>query len=233
MGSAQPQNLQMKDSVSAAREYYNQYAGSPAEWYMTARGLGEVAPRLKIGYVGSAITGHERQTGWLAIPYLRPAGGEHGVATIRFRCIADECVRDEDGEFLAPLRKENHEGHGKYKSLPGDHPRLYNTAALIQPSPYIALSEGEFDSAASLVAEVPCVGTQGTSAWRGHFDPAFYGYEVVFIIADNDGPGIDAAEKRAAQMPNGKVIVLGEAGTDINSFIYVNGAEAYRKRLGL
>ncbi|MGJ3559610.1 hypothetical protein ACR6C2_16690 [Streptomyces sp. INA 01156] len=27
------------------------------------------------------------------------AGGPHGTATIRFRCIADECVRDEDGDF--------------------------------------------------------------------------------------------------------------------------------------
>ncbi|MET8702714.1 toprim domain-containing protein [Kitasatospora sp. NPDC004723] len=169
----------------------------------------------------------------LVIPYARPAGGEHGVATLRFRCIADECVKDEAGEYLAPDRKENHQGHGKYQSLPGDHPRLYNTSALIVPSPYIALSEGEFDAQASELAGVPCIAAQGTSAWRAHFNPALAGYEVVFIVADNDEPGIVAADKRAAELPNGKVIILGDQGSDINSFIHSQGTEAYRKALGL
>ncbi|MGW2539336.1 toprim domain-containing protein [Kitasatospora sp. NPDC001574] len=200
---------------------------------MDARGLGEVASRFGIGYVGSARTGHERSRGMLVIPYARPAGGDHGVATLRFRCIADECVKDEAGEYLAPDRKENHRGHGKYQSLPGDHPRLYNTAALITPSPYIALSEGEFDTQASELAGVPCIAAQGTSAWRPHFNPALAGYEVVFIVADNDEPGIAAADKRAAELPNGKVIILGGEGSDINSFVHSQGAAAYRKALGL
>ncbi|WP_353962742.1 toprim domain-containing protein [Kitasatospora purpeofusca] len=200
---------------------------------MNARGLGEAASKFGVGYVGSARTGHERSRGMLVIPYFRPAGGDHGVATLRFRCIADECVRDENGEYLAPGRKENHQGHGKYQSLPGDHPRLYNTPALIVPSPYIALSEGEFDTQASELAGVPCVGAQGTSAWRPYFDPALAGYEIVFIIADNDAPGIAAADKRASELPNGKVIILGDEGSDINSFVHSQGAAAYRKALGL
>jgi hypothetical protein len=222
----------MADSVEAAKEYFSQYEGSPAEAYMNARGLGQAASRFGIGYVGSARTGDERMTGMLAIPYFRPAGGEHAVATIRYRCIADECVKDENGQYYAPTRKEHHQGHGKYRSLPGDHPRLYNTAALIKPTPYIALSEGEFDAAASELADVPCAGTQGTSAWLPYFDPAFVGFDAVFIIADDDEPGIAAADKRAAEMPNGKVIVLGD-GHDINSFIHTHGVSEYRKRLGL
>ncbi|MFB8199410.1 toprim domain-containing protein [Kitasatospora purpeofusca] len=223
----------MPGSVEAARDYRDQYKGSPAEKYMDARGLGEVAARFGVGYVGSARTGHERSRGMLVIPYTRPAGGGHGVATLRFRCIADGCVRGENGEYLAPSRKENHQGHGKYQSLPGDHPRLYNTGALIVSSPYIALSEGEFDAQASEMAGVPCVAAQGTSAWRPHFNPALAGYETVFIIADNDEPGIAAADKRAAELPNGKVIILGNEGSDINSFVHSQGAGAYRKALGL
>lgn len=221
----------MKGSPEAAKAYYAQYKGSPAESYLNARGLGEVASRFGMGYVGSALTGHERSTGMLAIPYLRPAGSEF-VATVRFRCIADKCVKDEDGKYYAPTRKEQHDGHGKYQSLPGDHPRLYNTSALIEPSPYIALSEGEFDTQASEAAGVPCVGKQGTSAWRDYFFPALVGFEVVFIIADGDEPGIKAADKLAAEMPNGKVVILGD-GYDINSFTHTQGIDAYRKKLGL
>ncbi|OKH96601.1 topoisomerase [Streptomyces uncialis] len=168
----------------------------------------------------------------LSIPYFRPAGGDFAVATIRFRCIADRCVKDADGNYLAPNAKENHVGHGKYRSLPGDGPRLYNTAALIRSTPYIALSEGEFDTQASELAEVPCAGRQGTSAWKDHFEPPFAGYEVVFIIADDDEAGLASADRLAATMRNGKPIILG-GGHDINSFVHTHGAEAYRKKLGL
>ncbi|WP_435820673.1 topoisomerase [Kitasatospora cineracea] len=197
---------------------------------MNARGLGPVAIRFGVGYVGSALIGHERLTGMLAIPYQRPAGGEHGVATVRYRCIQDECVKDEAGNYLAPTAKERHEKHGKYQSLPGDHPRLYNTPALIRQSPYIALTEGEFDAQASELAEVPAVGTQGTGAWMPYFEPAFVGYERVLILADPDEAGLKAADKRAAAMPNARVVCLGQ---DVNSFIHTHGVGEYRKRLGL
>ncbi|MFJ8041189.1 toprim domain-containing protein [Kitasatospora sp. NPDC096147] len=197
---------------------------------MNARGLGKAASKFGLGYVRSGRTGHEHLTGMLVIPYLRPAGGEHGTATLRFRCIRDECVRDEQGEYLAPTRKERHDGHGKYRSLPGDYPRLFNTPALITGTPHMALSEGEFDAMASEVAGVPCVGSQGTGAWKPHFKPALVGYERVFIIADPDPAGLQAAEKRAADLPNSVVINL---GSDINSFVHAKGADAYRKRLGL
>src|SRR5690606_39322749 len=62
------------------------------------------------------------------------AGGPHMVATVRFRCIRDECVKDSDGQyFFLKGEKEQHQEHGKYQSLPGDRPRLYNTGALISP----------------------------------------------------------------------------------------------------
>jgi DNA primase len=221
----------MAGCSGAARAYFDQYKGSPAQAYMEARGLGAAAEKFGIGFVGSARTGHEHLAGFLAIPYLRPARGGHGVATIRFRCIADECVKDESGCYLAPAAKETHRDHGKYRSLPGDHPRIYNTAPLVSASRYVALSEGEFDTQASDLAGVPCAAIQGTSAWRDHFAPAFAGFEIVFIVADDDPPGIAAAEKRAAEIPAGRVIVLG-GGHDINSFVHTHGVGAYRKRLG-
>lgn len=232
MASDKPKIGHMSGSVEAARTYHQQYKGSPAEEYIRARGLGDVADRFGLGFVGSALTGHEQRAGSLVLPYLRPAKGPHGVATIRFRCIADECVRDENGNYLAPSEKENHRGHGKYLTLPGDQPRLFNTKALITDSPFIVITEGEFDAMVWESVGVPAIAYQGTSTWRDHFLPALMGFETVYIIADGDKPGIEAAEKLAASLPNAKVIVLGD-GHDSNSFLHEYGAAALRERIGL
>ncbi|MFJ8699441.1 toprim domain-containing protein [Streptomyces ardesiacus] len=199
---------------------------------MAARGLGDVAEKFGLGYVGSALTGHEQRSGMLVLPYLRPAGGPHGTATIRFRCIADECVRDEDGNYLAPTRKETHQGHGKYMTVPGDQPRLFNTRALITLGPFIVITEGEFDAMVWESVGVPAVAYQGTSSWRDHFIPPLRGFETVYIIADGDDPGKKAAESLAASLLNAKVIVLAD-GHDSNSYLHEYGAAALRERIGL
>jgi DNA primase len=222
----------MPGSVEAAKTYFQQFKGSPAEEYIKARGLADVAERFTLGYVGSAQTGHEQYSRSLVVPYLRPAGGPHAVATLRFRCIADKCVRDEAGNYLAPARKENHRGHGKYLSLPGDMPRLFNTRSLIVSSPFIVLTEGEFDAMAWESVGAPAVAYQGTGNWRDHFIPTLLGFGTVYIIADGDDPGIAAAEKLAAQLPNAKVIILGD-GHDSNSYLHEFGAAALRERIGL
>ncbi|MFD4608299.1 toprim domain-containing protein [Streptomyces sp. NPDC058440] len=141
-------------------------------------------------------------------------------------------MKDEDGQYLAPTRKESHKGHGKYLTLPGDQPRMFNTKALISGSPFIVITEGEFDAIAWESVGVPAIAYQGTSTWRDHFLPALLGFEVVYIIADGDKPGIEAAEKLAATLPNAKVIVLGD-GHDTNSFLHEYGAAALRERIGL
>jgi len=222
----------MPGSVEAAKTYFHQFKGSPAEAYIQARGLESVAERFTLGYVGSALTGHEQRTGSLVIPYLRPAGGANAVATVRFRCISDECVCDDEGHYLAPTRKENHRGHGKYLTLPGDMPRLYNTRALIANSPFIVITEGEFDAQVWESVGAPAVAYQGTSSWRDYFIPPLLGFGTVYIIADGDKPGIEAAEKLAALLPNAKVIVLGD-GHDSNSFLHEHGAVALRERIDL
>jgi hypothetical protein len=222
----------MPGSVEAARTYHRQFKGSPAEEYIKARGLGDVADKFGLGFVGSALTGHEPRSGMLVIPYLRPANGPNGTATIRFRCIADECVRDEHGEYLAPTRKETHQGHGKYLTIPGDMPRLFNTRALITTHPFVVVTEGEMDAMVWELVGAPAIAYQGTSSWRDHFIPPLLGFETVFIIADGDKPGVEAAEKLAAQLLNSKVIILGD-GHDSNSYLHEFGAIALRERIGL
>ncbi|WSY70562.1 topoisomerase [Streptomyces sp. NBC_00885] len=228
-----PKNSHVPNSVEIARAYHKTYSGSPAEQYLMARGLGEAAGRFGLGYVRSAQPGHERYAGSLCIPYLRPAGGADGVATNRFRCIADECVKDSDGSyFFHKDMKERHDHKGgKYMSLPGDPPRLFNTGALIQTSPALVVVEGEFDTMSWELAGIPGVGAPGTGTWRDYWTPALLGYESVFLIAE-DGPGETFMDELAGQLPNGKVIRMTD-DRDSNWVYHNFGPEALKERIGL
>lgn len=232
MASLKPKNLHVPNSVGIAKRYHETYRGSPAEEYVTARGLGEVAGKFGLGYVHSAQPGHERYSGSLSIPYLRPAGGDDGVATVRFRCIRDACVKDSDGlYFFHKGEKERHQGHGKYMSLPGDPPRLYNTNALITPSPVLVVVEGEFDTHSWDLAGIPAVGAPGTGTWRDYWTPALLGYEVVYLIAE-DEPGLVFMDQLAADLPNGQVIKTPD-NRDSNSLLITSGPQALLQRIGM
>jgi DNA primase len=154
----------------------------------------------------------------ISIPYLTRSG----VVTIRFRRIGDG-----DGP--------------KYRSVPGDPPRIYNPNALLVPSEYIAICEGEIDTvtaheagmraahgrAADLGVSLPAVGVAGVSAFKSYFARCFKGYKAVFMLADGDdkGQGMEFAEKLAEQIKNLRICPM-PAGHDVNSFVLANGPEA-------
>ncbi|MBB5123201.1 toprim domain-containing protein [Streptomyces eurocidicus] len=217
------------DLVKAAKIYQSSYRGSPAEEYLCHRGLGEAAERFKIGFVSDPLPGHDAYRGRLAIPYLRPAASLDGVATIRFRCINEVCTKHPDGTWR---EDEHHAEHTKYLGLPGDPPMLFHTEALIEPSPYIGLAEGEFDTMASVLAGVPASGIPGVSSWRDYFAPAFAGFETVFTLGDGDEAGIKFTATMAERLTNSKPSAM-PPKLDVNKFILQNGADAYRKRLGV
>lgn len=214
--------------IAAAKQYSGQYEGSPAEELIVDRGLGELAGKLGLGFVSEPVVGHERYRNHLAIPYLRPAGGQYAVATLRFRRI--DSVLTAGAANLDEF--EDSLGGAKYLSLPGHSPLLFNTVALLTHLPYVALCEGELDAMASEAAGVPAVGLPGVSSWRDHFDPAFWGFETVFVIGDGDTAGRQFTHKMCERLPNGKPIDLGD-GYDVNSFIQQHGYDAYRGKLGL
>jgi hypothetical protein len=227
-----PKNLRIANSVEVARTYHETYEGSPAQAYVTARGLGDAATGFGLGYVASAIPGHERYRGHLTIPYLRPAGGEDSVATVRFRCIDDKCVKDSDGTyFFERQQKEQHEGHGKYLTLPGDPPRIFNTSALIRPSPVLVVVEGEFDAMTWDLCGVAAVGAPGAGSWRDYWSPAFRGYKTLYLISE-DPAGFKFMETLAAEMPNAKIIEM-SGNLDSNSTYLLEGPQGLRERVGL
>ncbi|WP_327377691.1 toprim domain-containing protein [Streptomyces sp. NBC_01216] len=215
--------------VEIAQGYSRSFPDSPAAEYIKHRGLDSIATRMGLGYVAHPATGHEKQLGRLAVPYLRPAGGDHAVTTIRFRCINETCTKHPDGTWR---EEEVHAEHGKYQSLPGSKPMLYNTQALIRSSPYIGLAEGEFDAASAELADIPCPGVPGVASWRDHFDPAFLGYEVVFGFTDGDGPGEQFISKLAERLPN-LVPIYFDKKYDVNRFVNEYGPQALREKCGL
>lgn len=198
----------------ASREYHKTLRDSPAVEYLKTRGLSGVsAQSFRLGYVASPLPGHEQYAGMLCIPYLTRAG----AVTLRFRRI------DIDGV----------EGQGpKYRSLPGDPPRVFNPNAFMRHEPYIAICEGEMDAITATQAGLPAVAIPGVSSWRKWFGRCFKGYAAVFILADTDdkGQGVEFAEKVAADIENARIMPMPQ-GHDVNSFVRAEGAEALLARL--
>lgn len=204
----------------ATNLYHRSLPGSPAEHYLQTRGLGfpslqQKMAGFKLGYVKDPLPGHEMFTGFLAIPYLRwTADKRQSVVSVRFRCIKDH----------------EHKGHGKYMTVAGDRPRLFNTLALLSNSVDVAITEGEIDTITAEMCGVPAVGVPGVKAWQPHFREPFLGYRNVFILADGDDAGMGFAETVAATLPNAKIIPS-PAGMDVNSFVSENGPRALVERM--
>lgn len=208
-------NSQRQFLLESALRYYKDLPGSVAEEYLARRGLLGPINEYRLGVVENPLPGHEQYRGMVSIPYLRNStDGQVSVVSIRFRCIEDH----------------EHEYHGKYNSMPGDRPRLYNTQALQDRDDEIAICEGEFDAISASLAGVAAVGVPGVQAWQEHFREPFLGYETVWILADGDSPGLTFAKQLAGSLPNGRIIQMPD-GYDTNSFIADHGADALTERI--
>lgn len=211
---------QKKSLREATLSYHQALPGSPAEEYMAKRGFGFPSIRQKVdkfmlGYVAEPLPGHERYAGMLAIPYLRWSRA-HGwaVVSIRFRCIEDH----------------DHRGHGKYMTQAGDRPRLYNTLALLQRSPIVAVTEGEIDAITASICGIPAVGVPGASIWKPYFSELFLGYREVIVLADGDDAGHQFAERLCEELPNARAVPC-PPGEDVNSFVLRHGKNALLERI--
>ncbi|MFD7605174.1 topoisomerase [Streptomyces mirabilis] len=143
-------------------------------------------------------------------------------------------MKDADGSylFLSGQKERHSQVHpksGKYMSLPGDPPRLFNTSALIEASRFLVVVEGEFDTMAWALAGTPCVGAPGTGSWREYWTPALLGYHVVYLIAE-DGPGLTFMDDLASHLPNGKVIQM--SNKDSNAILIESGRSSLLERIG-
>jgi DNA primase len=197
----------------------SQYAASieHALPYLTSRGIDEqTAQDWQLGYVAEPAPGHERFAGWLAIPYLTPAG----PVSIKFRCIAPHHCADIPD-------------HRKYDSEQGSGTFLFGVTALRSDSTYVCITEGELDCiVANNVALLPSVGVSGATKWRAHWAYIFEGYSDVVVLKDGDTAGDALARNVLASVPHARISALPD-GHDVNSFVLEFGAQALRERAGL
>ena len=201
---------------SAAKQYHKALPGSAAEHYlMTERGLSRDSLVFsRLGFVEDPVSGHEKFSGHISIPYLAKAG----VVGIRFRRL---------GDSVGP----------KYQSEPGGESRLYNSADFFRHEKFIALCEGEIDTLTAHQAGIPAVGVPGCQSWKPFMARCFEGYEAVFILADQDdkGDGQKFAETAASQIKSARIVPMEHAGVgmDVNTYVNELGPQALIEKLGV
>lgn len=189
---------------SAAKRYLESRDDRTLEYFLS-RGLDEET--LDEFWIGTVLEpaddSHEIFLGRACIPYRTPTG----VVNLKFRCMEDHRCKDY--------------GHEKYYSLSGYGTRLYNVLALSQDSSSIAITEGEIDAmSVQSILGMPAVGYPGATQWSGnpHWPLIFEGYSNVWVIADGDKPGRDAAKEVAGTMRNAQVVRCPD-GEDANSLL--------------
>ena len=171
----------------------------------------------RFGYVAEPVDGHEKYVGRMAIPYVTPAG----VIDLRFRCIEPHDCKTEC--------------NSKYLGLPGSKPTLFNVRSLRIETVGLAICEGELDAVAvEQECHVPAVGYPGVSTWRKNpfWRRIFPGFQTVWIVADGDEPGREAAAEIHAELPNSRIVSMPD-GHDATSFIQAYGREAMMEKLGI
>ena len=212
-----PSSASLKRSLaSAAREYHEQLLTDPEGLaYLAERGLGSspAIEALRFGVVRSPRPEHEMMAGRLVIPFIGPAGN---VYDLRFRCIEDHDHKD--SEVKCP----------KYLGSDGVETRMYNVRALLAPTDYILVTEGEMDAATLTACGWPAVGIPGANAWKPHFGRMLSGFSRVILLADADEAGKKLAAKFRKALPSsGRVIVCKhEDARDVNEVYVRYGKDA-------
>jgi DNA primase len=208
-------SIAQSKSLTEAAKHYSQNISAEALSYLEERGISDaVAQQFSLGTVTDPINGHEMHQGWLSIPYM----------TVNDICVGYKFRRLDDGK-------------PKYGSPAGQKAHLYNVSDITIDSSYIAVCEGELDSVVlSGLVGIPAVGVPGVQAWKPHFVKLFTGYDIVFVIGDNDikedgtNPGAEFAKRVAQEISNSRIVTL-PPSMDINDFYLTKGLDATKALL--
>jgi len=176
--------------------------------YLTGRGLTrEVVDGFRLGVVSDPMPAHARYAGWLSIPYLRYDGLP---VSIRFRCIRPGC---------------DHEGHGKYMSLPGEPSRMFNVGAIHNADDTIHVCEGELDAIVLAQIGLYAVAIPGANGWRPHHRRMLAGFSKVYVWGDPDPAGAEFTATVCGSLRGAARAVQLSVG-DVTETYLQGGAEA-------
>jgi DNA primase len=202
--------------LQQAAHHYAQSISQEALAYLEGRGISEqTASRYRLGTITDPIEGHQGYEGWIAIPYF----------TALDTCVGFKFRRLDDGKpkYGAPVGQKSH---------------LFNVAATLSPTTSIVVCEGEFDA---IVMEancgIPAVGVPGVAAWKPFYSRLFTGFDMVYILGDNDSkedgsnPGADFARRVAGEINNSQIVQL-PPGMDITDYYLRHGVEKTANLVG-
>lgn len=191
----------------ATSAYQAAVTEADARWLL-GRGLSpEVADTFRLGVVHNAIPGHSRFEGFLAIPYLDK---DRRPLSLRFRCLAAHDHREH--------------GHGKYMSIAGEPPRVFNIKAIHEAEDEIHVCEGEFDAITLTAIGLPAIAIPGAQGWRNHHRRMLAGFSRVWVWGDPDDAGMEFNNKVTRALRQAKAVRLRD--NDVNSTYQDGGAEA-------
>jgi DNA primase len=184
--------------------------------YLTGRGITRAtAEHFHLGYCADPFPQHRTWEGRVLIPYVSASGT---ISNIKARCIQPhDCKED---------------GHPKYLGADGAEPELFNVSALLADDDTLYVVEGEMDCMILHQMGLNAIAYAGTNSWRSHFSKAVSpDWANLYIIADGDQPGIEAA-RRVAKEIHGQVVEL-PTGEDVSSLYVSRGEQWLRQYLGI
>lgn len=196
--------------ASKIERYAAAYRDSPADEYMTRRGIpADAAATFRLGFVTdeAADGGDEQYVGMLCIPYLTPTG----PVTVKYRNLRP----DASPKYLAPINAPTH---------------LYNVLDLHKKSDRMVITEGEVDAMTLSMVGIPSVGIPGVNNFKPFHRRVFDGYSDIVIATDNDAredgnnPGQELARLLLREIYGSRLVTL-PRGYDINSFFVERGEE--------
>jgi DNA primase len=209
-------SIEQTKSLLEAAVHYADSISDEALAYLAGRGISEeTAARYQIGTIVNPIEGHQMYEGWISIPYMTALG----------LCVGFKFRRLDDGK-------------PKYGSPVGQKSHLFNVLATMSATKSIVICEGEFDA---IVMEancgVPAVGVPGVAAWKPYYSKLFNGFDVVYIVGDNDvkedgsNPGMEFSRRVAGEVLNSQIVQL-PPGMDITDFYLANGKDLTANLVG-
>jgi DNA primase len=202
-------------SLKEVAQRYAEAISPEALAYLEGRGISELAAaKYRLGTITDPIEGHQDYAGWISIPYF----------TALDLCVGFKFRRLDEGK-------------PKYGSPVGQKTHLFNVSSIVESSPRIVVCEGEFDAIIIDSLGIPAVGVPGVAAWKPFYEKLFHGYDVVYIVGDNDvkddgtNPGAEFSRRVASELTNGQIVSL-PAGMDITDFYLTFGAEQTANLVG-